>query len=51
MYGGNGETRTHTAVARPSVFKTAAARPTRLTFPWRRLLDLNQRSHLRDSVP
>lgn len=31
--GGGGETRTHTPIAGPSVFKTAAAMPIRLTPP------------------
>ncbi len=33
MYGGRGETRTHTPISEPSVFKTAAAMPIRLTLP------------------
>ena len=33
LTGGRGETRTHTSISEPSVFKTAAARPTRLTLP------------------
>ena len=34
IIGGHGETRTHTpGVTRPSVFKTAAAMPIRLTYP------------------
>ena len=33
QYGGRGETRTHTPIAEPSVFKTAAAMPIRLTLP------------------
>jgi len=32
-YGGRGETRTHTPISEPSVFKTAAAMPIRLTLP------------------
>jgi hypothetical protein len=33
LYGGRGETRTHTPISEPSVFKTAAAMPIRLTLP------------------
>lgn len=33
LYGGSGETRTHTPIAGPSVFKTVAAMPIRLTLP------------------
>ena len=40
LKGGRSETRTHTPLSEPSVFKTAAARPTRLTLPncWLRVL-------------
>ena len=31
--GGDGETRTHTPISEPSVFKTVAAMPIRLTLP------------------
>ena len=43
ILGGRGETRTHTPISEPSVFKTAAARPTRLTLPnfWWVLKELN----------
>ena len=34
MFGGSGETRTHTPFDGPSVFKTAAAMPIRLTLPY-----------------
>lgn len=38
LLGGRGETRTHTPIAEPSVFKTAAAMPIRLTLPYLVLL-------------
>ncbi len=33
IFGGTGETRTHTPISEPTVFKTDAASPTRLTVP------------------
>ena len=45
IFGGTGETRTHTPCKGPSVFKTAAAMPIRLTVPeWSGWWDSNSRS-------